>query len=642
MTPRTLVPVALLLLYAAIFGARALGAGPLGFDDHPGQLYRVWHVVTHGVAPWRWNDGWWAGYPELQFYPPAFAYLAALVHALTAGTLPVERAYHTVVWVAYLAPGVATWVLLQRVLGDGWLALPPAFIALTLSAGIASGVEGGVRVGMVAARLAWALVPVTLLVLHRRRQEAAGPVAWTAPLLAAIVLMHPAHLPVAAAAIVLAVFTPASDRRARVVAAAGALGLGALLTGFWSVPLVARLAETRALAWGDLTLAGLLDALLRHPLLVVLLGLAAAAIAVARSPIEIVLARLPWVMVVIVALDAVVLERLGARWLAADRVADGAWLAVILAAGLGAGRLLERAARASRVPLASLALGAVAVVTVISLPHATLTLWPRARDWPSLGAITRGLRVDALWTALSGAPRGRILFVRSGVPLVYGEEWWRPHSHVTAMTPVGAGRAIVHGTFTHPSPIAALVYRGATAGGPITTLAERLDGHSLFGQPLAALDAATLDRVAAPLRISAVVAIEDDLPRLAALDRDPAFARGPGTSPFVVWTRREPVDVPVPLGGGRWRVRGGGEPGQWVSAGVTYYPLWRAFDGDTPIPTRRGRSGDLEVRLARRDATIDLTYAPGVPEIAGVGVTILALTAWATLAWREARREAPG
>jgi hypothetical protein len=83
--------------------------------------------------------------------------------------------------------------------------------------------------------------------------------------------------------------------------------------------------------------------------------------------------------------------------------------------------------------------------------------------------------------------------VRSGVPLVYGRDWWRPHTHITALTPLRAGRAIVNGTFTHPSPVAALVYRGATQGGAITELVERLDGRSLFGQPLDSLDATTFN-----------------------------------------------------------------------------------------------------------------------------------------------------
>src|SRR4030095_9553511 len=90
----------------------------------------------------------------------------------------------------------------------------------------------------------------------------------------------------------------------------------------------------------------------------------------------------------------------------------------------------------------------------------------------------------ALWTTLRTAPAGRVLFVRSGVPLVYGRDWWRQHTHITALTPLRAGRAIVNGTFTHPSPVAALVYRGATQGGAITELVERLRRGAPLRAPL--------------------------------------------------------------------------------------------------------------------------------------------------------------
>jgi hypothetical protein len=59
---------------------------------------------------------------------------------------------------------------------------------------------------------------------------------------------------------------------------------------------------------------------------------------------------------------------------------------------------------------------------------------------------------------------------------------------VTALAPVFSGRAIVNGTFTHPSPIAALAYRGDAGPEPITRLVEQLDGVSLFVSALDALD----------------------------------------------------------------------------------------------------------------------------------------------------------
>ena len=178
---------------------------------------------------------------------------------------------------------------------------------------------------------------------------------------------------------------------------------------------------------------------------------------------------------------------------------------------------------------------AVIALLIVSAFDATLTLWPRAVDWPTYTPTVRGLRMDALWQTLRSAPPGRVLFVRSSVPLVYGSAWWRPHTHLTALTPVMSGREIVNGTFTHPSPIAALVYRGSAGPGAITDLVERLDGESLFGRPLESLDATTLNDYARRLRVSVIVALEDDLPRLPALADHPRFRTRRTLPPFVIW-----------------------------------------------------------------------------------------------------------
>ena len=620
------LPLAFLLAWIVVFGSLALGVSPLAFDDHPGQLHRVWLAVTHGLAPWTWHDGWWTGYPELQFYPPGFAYAGAALHLLSLRLLSVDLVYHALVWVGWAAPGLAVWLLLARVLGRGSAALPGAFVALTISAGLASGVEGGVHVGMVPARLAWALLPLLVWTLVRARDGRASSA--TVPLLAAIALTHPAHLPAAGAAVLFR----AANRRA-LGGAVATLACAAAVTGFWTIPLLARVAETRALAWGGL--GELLGQLVRQPLPIGVVVLAALATATARSDEERFVTRLPWLAVGIVAIDAIVLEPLGVRWLPADRLVDAAVIMLIVAAGVAIGRAVAVAARRTPVPREAIAMTAIALIVTVSIPWDTLTLWPRRNVWPTLAATERGLRLPDLWNRLRGVPEGRVLFVRSGVPLVFGAEWWRPHTHVTALTPRHAGRAIVNGTFTHPSPVAALVYRGDTGRGAIRQLVERLDGRSLFGRPLEELDAATFSRHADGLGISAVVALDDDVPSLGFLRDNAAYARVAAPEPFVVYARRAAVALPRRGDDGTWTLDVDGEPGTWATTRMTYYPLWRVYDAGRALDTRRGAYGDLEVRLARRDTTLALRYAPGAPEIAGLVVSGLGVSAWG---WLIARR----
>ncbi len=630
-----LAPLALLVGYGIAFASSSIGFRLLVFDDHPGQFYRLWHAVTLGVAPWRWDPGWWMGYPELQFYPPGVAWIGTLLHVASFGRLPVDTNYQMLVWLAYLAPGITCHALLTRLLGSSWLALPGAFVALTLSAGVASGVEGGVHIGMLAARLAWALLPLLVLAVSDWLHSGRAPFGFAPPLIAAITLIHPAHLPAAVIVIILAAAHGATIRR-RVAEAAIVLGLAGALTAVWTLPLVTRLHETRALAWGSLTTDGPLVHLVRDPLLIALVAFAGVAIRLARSSLEVLLARLPWLMAIVVAADALIAEPLGIRWLPADRVIDSAALAVVLAAGVTLARLLAMAAPRAPVGISSIA--CVIGLALLSLPAGSLALWPRAVDWPVLDDTRRGMQLSTMWSKLVVAPPGRVLFVRSSVPLVYGTAWYRPHSHIMAITPIVTGRPIINGTFTHPSPIAALVYRGPSGRGPITELVERLDGRSLFGQPLAQLDAVTFDRYADRLGVSVIVALEDDVPSLSALHDSRLFAPLPVTPPFVAFTRRAPVQLPRQVAPDRWRLEVKGSADRWLPTRVAYYPLWRAEDEGRPLPVRRGELGDLEVRPARDAAPITLVYRPAVPEIVGVVLSGLALIVWAALLDRSRLR----
>jgi len=603
-----------------------------GFDDHPGQLYRAWHVMTNGPAPWAWNAGWWAGYPELQFYPPGAAYLTALVAWPMAGILSLETVYVLVLWLTYLLPGWTTYFVLARLTGSGWLALPGALVALTLTGtSVPSGVEGGVHIGMMGGRLAWALLPVLLAALLPWVDGGEPRVSRATPwLLAAIVLLHPAQLPAALAAIVVAVVWRA-PRAARARDAAGALGMAAALTAFWTLPLLARLAETRALAWGTLSVAEL-----ARPLPLVLLALGVAGL-VDRAPASDGERATFWWLpaaAAVTAFDRLALEPLGMRFLPSDRVADGAWMALVVTGGLGAARLLRRLTPA-RVPLPACGLAAALVFALLALPTGTLALRADMTPWPALRSIDRGLRLPDFWTALSRLPEGRVLFVRSGVPLVHGLDWWRPHTHATALTPRGSGREIVHGTFTHPSPIAALVYRGDTARGAITRLAEQLDGHSLFGESLSAMNRTRFAARAERLGIVAVVGLEDDVTDLAWLPEQTAFRRRITLAPFVIFARESAAPtLPTRGDDGVWRLGLAGEVGTWVATRLTYYPLWRVESAGERLPKRRGEDGLLETRLTLPQQTVELRYRAGMPELLGVALTLAALVASATALWK--------
>jgi hypothetical protein len=629
----------LLAAYAVAFAWRALGAGVLAYDDHPGQLYRVAHALELGPWPWRFNPGWWAGYAELQYYPPGFAYAGALLSTASLGTLGLGAVYQVLLWVAFLLPGALVYALLVRVVGNPWLALPGAFVALTLCADSRSGVEEGLRWGLVAARLGWALLPALALALLGWTARRRPPIA-AAVILAAIVITHPSHAPAGVVLVLLAAAHGPGGRAWRfgqaLLLAVGAAGLAA----FWLLPLLTHLDMALPLAWADASLAGLTRRFASRPLLVCL----ALASAFALRPSDDGRGRwLAWLapgIAALIAADALVVQPLGVMWLPADRLVDGLLLALVLGASIALAGLHRRLARVPDWGLAAFAIALCAVLAQTGRSEATLALWPRPApsSWPTQQGIVAGARLGDLWKALAAAPPGRALFVRSSVPLVHRPEWWRPHSHITALTPLHAGRAIVNGTFTHPSPVAGLVYTGAASHRPITRLVEERDGTSLFGRRLDDLGADEFNRLAEGLGISAVVALDEDQGRLAFVADNPAFGPPSRIGPFLVFTSRAARTTAERAGLQLWRLAVDDDAREWLSSGFAYSPLWQATAAGRPLEVRRDPLGLAEVRRPARGATeILLRHVPGLAEWTGLaltGATILGLAAWRAR-WRR-------
>lgn len=650
---RSVIPAALLAVYAVAWGWAALGRGVPGGDDHPGQLYRLIHAITLGPAPWHWNPGWWAGYPELQYYPPLFFYLGYALHWLCLGMASPGVLYLILVWLVFLLPGATTYALLTRALGSGWLALPGAFLALLISADSRSGVEEGLRWGLVAARLGWGLVPLLGLACLPWLEGARGPRAWPAVLLAAVVLAHPAHAPMAVMLVLLAsAFSGGGTRR--LTDGLLVVAVGFALAGFWLVPLVAHLVGSAPmalpLAWADASFLGLVTAFASRPLLLVLVVLnlsAWAGIALGLRPPRplLWLLALAPAMDALLALDIFVAAPAGIVWLPADRLMDGMLLALILGAS-AAGVALGRAGIARYGWTPPWAVGGVGIVAalaaalLLAAPPAgarepTVSLWPKFGEWPTSDSVIHGFRFTALWDALGRAPSGRVLFLRSAVPLAFGREWWREHSHMSALTPAVTERAIVGGTFTHPSPVAGFFYSGLHEGpaalrAPIRMLAEQRDGQTVFGRDLLRLRPGEFTRLAVRLRVSSVVATDEDVPRLRFLASDPEWGVHQRVGPFLVFSATTPRPLPQRLDGNRYFVFLAQPEGGWVSTGIAWSPLWRAKSPAGPLATRQGDVGLLEVEVpAAQGVGVTLHHRPGIAEWAGALVSLAAVaTLW--------------
>ena len=208
--------------------------------------------------------------------------------------------YRLLCAVVFLAPGLTTYALLARVVGDRWLALPGAFLALTLSADLRGGVEAGLRWGSLTTRLGLAWLPLLALALRPWIEGGRIP-RWAPPLAALAILSHPSTLPSVAALLGLATalaFLGRPERRTLWQAGA-TVGLAFALTAFWSLPFAMRRSWVVPLAWGDLSL-GLPADLPGRPVLLAL-GMTAltawVAVGIRRRPFDALLAALPLVLV---------------------------------------------------------------------------------------------------------------------------------------------------------------------------------------------------------------------------------------------------------------------------------------------------------------------------------------------------------
>ena len=653
---RRLLPGLLLLVYGGAFALRAFGGGVPAFDDHPGQFFRLWHVLERSFpdARWTadWNPDWWAGYPELQFYPPGFALAGAAIRLLSFWQLSVESVYQILCALALLLPALATYRLLTRFTEDGWLALPPAFLALTLSAGLRGGVEESLRWGILTSRLSLGLLPLLVLALRPWLDGGRLP-GWAPALAAALLLAHPAGAPIAAGVLGTAALLALAlrPRRQTLVEILAVLGLTLALVAFWALPFVARRAWVVPLAWGEADLGRVLHALFGRPVLLAV-GLCAPlawlAVLTRRRPFEALVAALPLALLGVVAADAALFRR-GWSAIEPERLTDGLAFATLWAAGLGAGTAMarltaRRPAGLARPVCALAAVAAVAVGTLAAGPggsEPTVTIWPweRARLWPRLAEVSRAHDLPRLWAALRGTDRA--LFLTSSLRLDASPAWYAPHSHVLSLAPVLAGREIVHGTYTHPSPLAARFYAGTSAAPRrVDVLAEKLDGQRLLGQPLARLSPEAFEAFARRLRIASVILPAGDVGRAGFLRE--RYAPAQTAAGFVVFERK---DRPWPrlerITHRRYRVLVPPTGGVWVPTGIAAYPLWHAKSGHGPLETRADAWGLLEFRVPIDVFEAELVYTEGALEWTALGLTCLGLVAWPVWAWRGRRGAAP-
>ncbi|HSR32385.1 MAG TPA: hypothetical protein VLY63_17620 [Anaerolineae bacterium] len=610
------------------------------YGDHPGQFMRLWYPLRVSHRLLGWNPSWYAGYPELQFYPPGFALLGWGLDWLTLRNLSPYAVYQFLLFVSYLLPGMTVYALVSRVSGRRWAGLVSGVLALVFPE--LWGGANAVFVGLVAERLAFGLVPLVMFTgwqaLHARH-----PTRWwllASLAVAATVLMHPFHAvaPVLFLAIA-ALFYPNRWSLFRNLALTGVLSLA--LVAFWLLPLLFHSGYAAPMLRADMnqTLDWLLSPTARMYLIASLLVPLALLVEQKRGlTIFVVSAFIMAVtLVAFMIFDHVVLiDMLGFYLLDPVRFIAEVYLVLVLFAGLGLAYLPLWLSREGRAQVGMLVGGLAMVLALVWMGRPFLDLVRSHRDGNQFLAQARqSFPLDETWQALQSG-EGRILF--SSYYLHLGEV----PTALKSATPFFTGRNIIGGTFSHWSPVARVLWTGSTDAQLLPGQVELTDDISLAGRAWIDWTDGEMYKLCQQLNVTTVATTWDDINARTFLDAAPHFQSFYSNDLFVLYRVLDPEPGLIAADGATTAVIHAGPTaldlhvtGATTNAslqiGITDYPLWRVQAGDQKIPHHADGLGLMSVPIPPGSYDLTLRYLPGPAEWVGTLLSLAATVVWLSL-----------
>lgn len=625
------------------------------YGDHPGQFLRLWYPLRASHRLLGWNPLWYAGYPELQFYPPGFVMWGWLLDILTLGRLSPLALYQLLLFTAYLLPALSIYALTGHVTQRRWMGLVCGALGLVFPE--LWGGTTAVFVGLVAERLAFGLVPLVILAgwraLHTR--PATGWWLATGFALAVTFLMHPFH---AVAPVLFLGLAALSHTRRWVHLRALALTVifSLALVSFWLLPLVVRSGYTAPMLRANLTqtVGWLLGPNLWPYIAASLLVPLAVLVQSERRFTVFVAATLGTaaILCILIVLDhTILIEKLGILLLDPVRFSAEVYLMLVLLAGLGLS-YLPPWLRRTRWPTG----GRVAGGLVLALTLAWLTL-------PFLGLLqehrtparflkqarqTYGL--DDTWKALQ-AGTGRVLFTSSYLSLD------DMPTALKAATPFFSERAMVGGTFSHWSPVARLLWMGRVDVDLLPGQVELSDDKSLAGRSWAEWTDAEFLELCHRLNVTTVAATWDDINARTFLDAAPHFQSFYSDQVFVLYHVLDPIPALVEAENATVTLLRAeataldlsvddATAGAILQVKITDYPLWQVQAQGQTLVHNADQLGLMSVRLPAGSYDVSLRYWPGLAERVGgwisLGAVILGLAILALGAWSHSGRRSKG
>ncbi len=620
--------------------------------DHAGHYWTLWYTLNVAVPEHHriidWIPYWYAGYPERLFYPPGTMIVGWVLNTLTFGKLSTALIYESIIFIAYALPAFTFYYALRRLGFEARAAFAAGMFAL----GLPTFFDGAhaVVIGMTGSRLSFGLTALILVwtidFIETQRWRHA---VLAAPTLALAILLHPYHsigLMLALGLYVLVRGLPLARAFARI----GVIVLGALaLAAFWLAPMLthssgAMIPHIRATF--DQTLRLLMDAALVPYALLALLALPRAFREqdATRRAVLIVLLLLPILLAAIMlGWSALFVERLHFYQLDPVRLIGEFYFALVLLAALGLSAASEGLAR--RAPLRARGVLATLIVLLTSvallMPFAqTSAHFARADGEPRfLSQAIRDYRLAEFWATLRETS-GRVWFTSFYTRLNARGNESLPTT-LASLTPLFAQRQMMGGTFSHWSPIGALMWSGKIDPPALWGLPEDQDDRALFGVPIEKLNDAQVYDYCRRFNITTIVASVNDFRTRAFLDASPHFESYYNNGFFFVyrvkdyasaWIDAHNADVDLLVFGDdtiTLRVRAAHDAAR-VNVKVYAYPLWRArTDAGQVLPIARDDLALMQIALPPgENYTVALRYEEGVIEQVGALISVLSGVVW--------------
>lgn len=642
----------------AILAAIALGiAGFLLRDDvflygdHPGHYWLVWYTLNVAVPLHHrlidWIPYWYAGYPELQFTPPGYVLLAWLLNLFTLGKLSTAFIYEIVVFVGYVLPGFTFYYAVRHLRFDRRAAFLAGLIALVFPAFFDGATS--LFIGMVGSRIGFALNALVFALTLEWLERHDCQYGWMAILaLAAVILVHPYHaIGILLALVFYTLFRPlplvsSSIRLLLLIASAFAID------AFWLLPLFARssiemIPVIRSTL--DQTLRVMLDGMLLPYVLLALPMLLAVRREADRGKRAIVLALFGLALVsavVMAGAHVILVNQFHVYSIDPIRLIGEYYLAWIWLAALGSAEISRQV---ENLPFVTKRFGGVAGWAVMACLAAALAVpfvqsasyyQPKPGGEPRfLSQAIQDYDLEEFWATLRDTP-GRVLFTFYSTELhAQGNETFP--TTLSALTPLFSGKAIVGGTYTAWSPIAAHLWAGSTRPPVLWGLSQDQQDQSLFGIKLGELSDEQLADYCQRLNISTIVASVDSYQTRTFLDGSPRFQSYYNNGLYFVyrmknlpssWIQSDTADVElVSLSDDRIELLvHSAQPNAHVRIKMHAYPTWHAYVGQTTLPLTSDDLTLMDLRLPPgENYVVTLRYESGAPEEIGEGVSVASL-----------------